>query len=65
MLKCDSSSLLVIEECSSVSLQTVLRPSAVAGFLRPMQFQKIRFLGGKLGASIAAEYDAAIVGDLW
>lgn len=66
--------------------QTVLRTSAVAGFLRPMKFQKvslaslrtiftsqadrqpfflqIRFLGGKLGDTIAAEYGAETVGDL-
>jgi len=45
--------------------QTILRASAIAGFLRPLQFQKIRFLGGKLGTAIAEEYDAKTVGDLW
>ncbi|KAL7416652.1 hypothetical protein BDY24DRAFT_408629 [Mrakia frigida] len=44
--------------------QTVLRTSAVSRFLRPMAFQKIRFLGGKLGDAIANEYGAATVGDL-
>lgn len=46
--------------------QTVLRQAAVPGFLNPMQFTKIRFLGGKLGDAMAKEYDANTVGDmLW
>lgn len=45
--------------------QTILRNDAIPGFLRPLKFTKIRSLGGKLGASIAEEYDAATVGDLW
>ncbi|KAM0750196.1 DNA/RNA polymerase [Meredithblackwellia eburnea MCA 4105] len=44
--------------------QTVLRFSAVQNFLRPMKFQKIRNLGGKLGNSIAEAYEAQTVGDL-
>jgi DNA polymerase eta len=30
-----------------------------------MKFQKIRFLGGKLGATVADEFAAETVGDLW
>lgn len=48
-----------------ISLQTILRNDAISGFLRPLKFTKIRSLGGKLGASIAQEYEAATVGDLW
>jgi hypothetical protein len=29
-----------------------------------MRFQKIRFLGGKLGAALAEEYDVSIIGDM-
>lgn len=46
-------------------MQTILRNDAISGFLRPLKFTKIRSLGGKLGASIAQEYEAATVGDLW
>ncbi|KAF9470913.1 DNA/RNA polymerase [Pholiota conissans] len=44
--------------------QSILRNSAIPKYLKPMQFQKIRFLGGKLGDAIAKEYDASTVGDL-
>ncbi|CDZ97941.1 DNA polymerase iota/DNA damage inducible protein [Phaffia rhodozyma] len=44
--------------------QTILRTSAVSQFLRPMNFQKIRNLGGKLGEVIAETYGAATVEDL-
>ncbi|KAG8825679.1 DNA-directed DNA polymerase eta rad30 [Serendipita sp. 401] len=44
--------------------QSVLRNSAIPSYLRPMPFQKIRFLGGKLGAVIAEEYDVQTVGEL-
>ncbi|OCB84740.1 eta DNA polymerase [Sanghuangporus baumii] len=44
--------------------QNILRNSAIPGFLKPMPFQKIRFLGGKLGKALANEYDVSTVGDL-
>ncbi|SCV72050.1 BQ2448_4744 [Microbotryum intermedium] len=44
--------------------QTVLRCCAVPAFLRPMPFQKIRNLGGKLGISVKEVYDAETVNDL-
>ncbi|KAI0833689.1 DNA/RNA polymerase [Trametes gibbosa] len=44
--------------------QTILRNSAIPNYLRPMAFQKIRFLGGKLGKALAEEYDVSTVGDL-
>ncbi|KAH9481674.1 N-acetyltransferase eso1 [Psilocybe cubensis] len=44
--------------------QSILRNSAIPKYLRPMQFQKIRFLGGKLGDALAKEYDVSTVGDL-
>ncbi|SGY21900.1 BQ5605_C016g08290 [Microbotryum silenes-dioicae] len=44
--------------------QTVLRCCAVPAFLRPMPFQKIRNLGGKLGISVKEAYDAETVNDL-
>ncbi|KAF9561965.1 DNA/RNA polymerase [Agrocybe pediades] len=44
--------------------QSVLRNAAIPNYLRPMKFQKIRFLGGKLGDALAKEYDASTVGDL-
>ncbi|KAI5122546.1 hypothetical protein M0805_005273 [Coniferiporia weirii] len=45
--------------------QNILRNSAIPGFLKPMPFQKIRFLGGKLGKALAGEYDVSTVGDLF
>ncbi|KZT29647.1 DNA polymerase eta [Neolentinus lepideus HHB14362 ss-1] len=44
--------------------QSILRNLAIPGYLRPMPFQKIRFLGGKLGKALAEEYDVKTVGDL-
>ncbi|TFK27153.1 DNA polymerase eta [Coprinopsis marcescibilis] len=44
--------------------QSILRNASIPNYLRPMPFQKIRFLGGKLGRAFAEEYDAATVGDL-
>ena len=54
--------------CSSwrkPNAQTIMRPAAVANFLRELPFQKIRFLGGKLGDAMAAEWESSTVGDLW
>ncbi|OCH84811.1 DNA polymerase eta [Obba rivulosa] len=44
--------------------QSVLRDVAIPNYLTPMPFQKIRFLGGKLGKALAQEYDVSTVGDL-
>ncbi|KIM40011.1 hypothetical protein M413DRAFT_415219 [Hebeloma cylindrosporum] len=44
--------------------QSILRNAAIPNYLKPMQFQKIRFLGGKLGEAIAKEYDVSTIGDL-
>ncbi|KAF9453452.1 DNA/RNA polymerase [Macrolepiota fuliginosa MF-IS2] len=44
--------------------QSILRNRAIPSYLRPLPFQKIRFLGGKLGTAIAKEYDVSTVGDL-
>ncbi|TBU55607.1 DNA/RNA polymerase [Dichomitus squalens] len=44
--------------------QTILRNAAIPNYLRPMPFQKIRFLGGKLGKALAEEYDVSTVSDL-
>ncbi|KAI0926251.1 hypothetical protein AcV5_008760 [Taiwanofungus camphoratus] len=44
--------------------QSILRNAAIPNYLRPMPFQKIRFLGGKLGKALAQEYDVSTVGDL-
>ncbi|PBL03782.1 DNA/RNA polymerase [Armillaria gallica] len=46
--------------------QSILRNAAIPGYLKPMDFQKIRFLGGKLGHALAQEYDVSKVADiLW
>ncbi|CAD6926661.1 unnamed protein product [Tilletia controversa] len=45
--------------------QTIMRPAAVKNFLKVLPFQKIRFLGGKLGDAMANEWQSATVGDLW
>ncbi|KAG1750720.1 hypothetical protein EDB19DRAFT_1893296 [Suillus lakei] len=45
--------------------KTILRNDAIPNYLRPLAFQKIRFLGGKLGDALAKEYDASTVGDLF
>ncbi|KZT57954.1 DNA/RNA polymerase [Calocera cornea HHB12733] len=50
--------------CKKPFGQTILRDAAIPLFLRPMPFQKIRFLGGKLGDAIASAYDATTIGDL-
>ncbi|KAF9046844.1 DNA/RNA polymerase [Hymenopellis radicata] len=44
--------------------QSILRNSAIPNYLKPMAFQKIRFLGGKLGDALAKEYDVSNVEDL-
>ncbi|KAF8519293.1 hypothetical protein JB92DRAFT_2711024 [Gautieria morchelliformis] len=44
--------------------QTILRNAAIPNYLRPLPFQKIRFLGGKLGTALAETYEAQTVGDL-
>ncbi|THH19824.1 hypothetical protein EW146_g1420 [Bondarzewia mesenterica] len=44
--------------------QSILRNAAIPNYLKPMPFQKIRFLGGKLGKALAEEYDVSTVGDL-
>ncbi|KZT06045.1 DNA/RNA polymerase [Laetiporus sulphureus 93-53] len=44
--------------------QTILRNAAIPNYLKLTPFQKIRFLGGKLGKAMAEEYDASTVGDL-
>ncbi|KZO91117.1 DNA/RNA polymerase [Calocera viscosa TUFC12733] len=50
--------------CKKPFGQTILRAAAIPLYLRPMPFQKIRFLGGKLGDAIASAYDAKTIGDL-
>ncbi|KAJ7183163.1 hypothetical protein C8R46DRAFT_1066110 [Mycena filopes] len=44
--------------------QSILRNAAIPNYLRPMPFQNIRFLGGKLGGALASEYDVSTVADL-
>ncbi|KAJ6612308.1 hypothetical protein B0H10DRAFT_2053209 [Mycena sp. CBHHK59/15] len=44
--------------------QSILRNAAIPNYLKPMAFQKIRFLGGKLGGALASEYDVSTVADL-
>ncbi|KAJ3563298.1 hypothetical protein NP233_g9027 [Leucocoprinus birnbaumii] len=44
--------------------QSILRNTAIPAYLRPLPFQKIRFLGGKLGSALAKEYEVSTVGDL-
>ncbi|CEQ42593.1 SPOSA6832_04423 [Sporobolomyces salmonicolor] len=44
--------------------QTVLRHCAVPAFLKPMPFQKIRNLGGKLGNAVKEAYEVETVEDL-
>ncbi|GAA6064188.1 hypothetical protein JCM10212_005769 [Sporobolomyces blumeae] len=44
--------------------QTILRHCAVPNFLKPMPFQKIRNLGGKLGNAVKETYEAETVEDL-
>jgi len=44
--------------------QSILRNAAIPNYLIPMPFQKIRFLGGKLGQAIADKFEVSTVGDL-
>ncbi|QRV89435.1 DNA repair protein REV1 [Ceratobasidium sp. AG-Ba] len=44
--------------------QSVLRNVAIPAYLGPMPFQKIRFLGGKLGNAMAAQFEATTVAEL-
>ncbi|KAH9974822.1 DNA/RNA polymerase [Russula compacta] len=44
--------------------QSILRNAAIPNYLMPMPFQKIRFLGGKLGQAIADKFEVSSVGDL-
>ncbi|KAF8501401.1 hypothetical protein F5888DRAFT_1226382 [Russula emetica] len=44
--------------------QSILRNAAIPNYLIPMPFQKIRFLGGKLGKAIADKFEVSTVGDL-
>ncbi|KAI0090250.1 hypothetical protein BDY19DRAFT_1055961 [Irpex rosettiformis] len=44
--------------------QSILRNAAIPNYLRPIPFQKIRYLGGKLGVALAQEYDVSLVGNL-
>ncbi|KAF7314417.1 DNA polymerase eta [Mycena kentingensis (nom. inval.)] len=43
--------------------QSILPNASIPNHLLPMKFQKIRFLGGKLGVALADEYDVATVSD--
>ncbi|PWZ02949.1 DNA/RNA polymerase [Testicularia cyperi] len=45
--------------------QTIMRPCSVPNFFSSLPFQKIRFLGGKLGTAIGQEWSSATVADLW
>lgn len=45
--------------------QTIMRPCSVTNFFSSLPFQKIRFLGGKLGTAMGAEWNSATVSDLW
>ncbi|GAC73333.1 protein involved in establishing cohesion between sister chromatids during DNA replication [Moesziomyces antarcticus T-34] len=45
--------------------QTIMRPCSVANFYSSLPFQKIRFLGGKLGNAMGLEWNSATVSDLW
>lgn len=45
--------------------QTTMLPAAIPIYLKDLPFQKIRFLGGKLGSAMASEWESSTVGDLW
>lgn len=45
--------------------QTTMPTAAIPIYLKNLPFQKIRFLGGKLGDAIASEWASSTVGDLW
>ncbi|KAF8322607.1 DNA polymerase eta [Clavulina sp. PMI_390] len=44
--------------------QAILRNAAIPGYWRPMPFQKIRFLGGKLGEHLSSAFEVQTVGEL-
>ncbi|KAI0029393.1 DNA/RNA polymerase [Vararia minispora EC-137] len=44
--------------------QSILRNAAIPNYLRPLPFQKIRFLGGKLGQALVDEYSVSTVDEL-
>ncbi|CAK5268628.1 unnamed protein product [Mycena citricolor] len=44
--------------------QSVLRNAAIPAYLQPLEFRRIRFLGGKLGDALADVYDVSTVADL-
>ncbi|PPQ98750.1 eta DNA polymerase [Panaeolus cyanescens] len=44
--------------------QSILRNAAIPNYLKPLEFQKIRFLGGKLGDALSKEFNATKVEDL-
>ncbi|KAJ7056575.1 DNA/RNA polymerase [Mycena amicta] len=44
--------------------QSILRNAAIPNYLLPLDFQRIRFLGGKLGVALADGYDVSSVADL-
>ncbi|KAI9140345.1 hypothetical protein BKA69DRAFT_1029597, partial [Paraphysoderma sedebokerense] len=45
--------------------QTVMRPNQVMGFMKNLPFQKIRFLGGKLGDEVESALGVSTAGDIW
>ncbi|KAJ3096863.1 DNA-directed DNA polymerase eta rad30 [Physocladia obscura] len=54
--------------CSALNkpdLQTVLLPDQVLDFLRPLPFQKIRNLGGKLGTEIEDTWSVETCAQVW
>ncbi|KAG6850700.1 hypothetical protein H0H93_009858 [Arthromyces matolae] len=55
----------VHEELGYSTSASILKNAAIPNYLRPLPFQKIRFLGGKLGTALASEFEAATVGDLF
>nr|GAT60999.1 DNA polymerase eta [Mycena chlorophos] len=44
--------------------QTILRNASIPNYLLGLPFQKIRFLGGKLGVALADEFDVSSVAEL-
>lgn len=45
--------------------QTTMLPAATPIYLKDLPVSKIRFLGGKLGRAIEAEWQSSTAGDLW
>ncbi|CAO1629477.1 unnamed protein product [Parajaminaea phylloscopi] len=45
--------------------QTTMLPAAIPLYLKDLPVSKIRFLGGKLGRAIEAEWQSSTAGDLW